>query len=404
MRPHGVDLSFGYEILGTDKKVIRKNNTLQGFVQFENLRSGEKVLLPMRSFVNGFINKLHGILSGDSGADTKISRAAVMASENELTASTVSFVGILVGTDDTNPTLGDTGLGAKITPSASFIYGATTFIEPNQSNDLLTFEVRRLFTDTVTVGHLFGEAALMSGKRGRASFASIASVTGVTSAITMLARDNFPSAIAVSNGDDIRMTFKFKASQTAGGGVLLNLVKLIYNLMIVGDEDNTTSRLVGRTGSAQTFTYGIEDIASLGNPWYIGGGSEGQYIGIVTGNYGTTPPTSEESLAPQVSNDDTTFTVNHTNLTLTTNTISTVTNPSTDVASFTITRDFTNSSTVNKYVDRVGILTRSSAGTGSSLSATQCFLAMNDFFDSPTTLVIEPGQVLRVTYTFQIKV
>lgn len=397
LKPHGIDVGCKMEILSPKKaqpvKTIKSMMDFQGFIEFENIRTGEITTLPMRSFVSAFMNKLHGILSGDGGTDTPKSWASTVS----LGASTNERSGILVGTDNSAPALGDTGLAAQLS-HASFAYKQTTFVEPSLSNDDLVFEVRRLFSNTIDAGTNVYEVGLFS------KFINSSAASNVNN--TLLARDVFSSPIAFADNDDIRITFKFRTSPdtTGGGGVVLNFVKLIFNLMIKGNEDNTGSRLVCRTGTTPTHTYASAATAASGGPFTVRGVAAQTYVGIVAGIY--TDVVDDQELAPlakitpNVTGDDTTFTIRHTNLTLDANTISAVTNPFSSVNQFTVIRNFTNNSTVNVFIDRVGLLTRGSTD-GATLGADQAFLAINK---STNLLQIDPGQTLKVTYTFQIKV
>ena len=180
--------------------------------------------------------------------------------------------------------------------------------------------------------------------------------------------------------------------------------------MIIGDQNSSTTKMISRTGVTNDYTYAtsgaISGTAAATNPFVIDGSVAEDYIGIVIGYHGNevSNPPYEVPIGenPPISGDETTFTINHTDITVTANTVSTVTNPFTGVSQFTVERSFTNDATTNKYVNRVGILTKGTAD-GSTLGTDQCFMTVNKP-SGQDPITIEPGQTLKVTYTFQIKV
>ena len=117
MRPHGLDLILKEELLDNGNVVhssIKPQNSLEGWISLHNKRNGKYIEFPMRSFVTTFINKLHGILSGDEGEDTKITSASCATA-----ASSVNKSGLLLGTGTTPPGLSDSALETLVS-DASF--------------------------------------------------------------------------------------------------------------------------------------------------------------------------------------------------------------------------------------------------------------------------------------------
>ena len=401
MQPHGLNLNCSYEILGKEQTITRQDvlSKLEGFIEFENIKTGEKKELPMRSFVNNFIDKLHGILTGDGGTDT----LKTSVSHASIGASTATYAGLLVGIGEDLVALSDTALADKII-HASFAYKGTTLIAPyfTQADKTrpLTFEIKRLFTNTRGTGYTITEIGL-TGKPVTASGAK-------TVGLNMFSRDMIPG-IVVPYNSDVNITFKFivhQASNGSGGGVL-NLLRMIFNLFYAGNQNRAGSRMIATNGTQPTIVYatGAAAAGSAGaTNAFIVDGAASHYIGICVGYWGNIPdPDENPDGNPIVNADETTFTVDHTDLTVDANTISAVSNPYSNTSQFTISRSFTNTSATNaKYLDRWGLLTKgTNTGTTIPSSADNILLMCNR--PSATGLYLQPGQTLRITYTFQIR-
>lgn len=390
LKPHGIEVSCGYEILGRkqSKSFISK---MEAFIEIENLKMKSKLILPMRSFVNAFLDSFHGILSGDGGADTIISSASA-------TATAASNVGLILGDGNVPVQLSDTGLISRRSATSSAltaIHKATTFNAPFSDREkYIMFDIRRLISNASTANWTIRELGVFS--KGNAS-----------SAIKMLSRDHFPGeGILFPYNSDIRMTFRFISTQSEYGGVNMNFARAIYNLMFVGSINSPASRIIARVGHSQpTYTYNNNTVAASSNPIYAGA-SANHFNGIVIGYYnpgggvgisveeriGNPPPVG----TPGLSIDETTFTISHTNISSSANEISSV-QASTGSSKFTISRDFLNNSNSIKTFNRVGLLTRGNSSNLTALHDSQFFIAVNN-----PNITLEPQQTLRVTYTFSI--
>lgn len=406
-KPHGLGISFGYQILDKEGKVLKSSNvskgSLDGYISVEDMKKRTKITLPMRSFVNNFINSLHGILTGDSGADTKKSHVSAGAS---LTASTVEKVGIQVGQGGTYVNLGDINLDNQIAEDANFVYKGTTFVPPYvMSTGKLGFSIKRLFTNTNSIGYVIEEIGIKSHRVASAG-ATIASNVG-----RLLARDL--GSVTVTAESNALFSYDFFIDQAAAGngGPVLNLMRLVYNLLFAGNQNNSTSRLISRTNnSLSTIAYASGAVASATSPFIIDGTAGEQYIGVVVGKWGGIVPGIDPdspvyspggSENPDISGDETTFSITHTDLTVSANTVSAITNPYTGVSEFSVTRDFTLAGDADtKNYTRVGLLTKGTAD-GSTLGTDQVFLCINR---PDQNIVLQPGLTLRIVYKFQIKV
>jgi hypothetical protein len=167
MKPHGLDLIMKEEII-ENGKVIHSSETLQnsfeGWIGITNNKNKRYMEFPMRSFVSTFINKLHGLLSGDGEEDTKISTCS--------TASVaVHRAGLVLGTGSTPPSLSDTAI-ETVASDASLAYSSVTFQAPvgnaNQPPGV-DAEVRGLIQNNKSSAFYINEIALYGKKNASAA-------------------------------------------------------------------------------------------------------------------------------------------------------------------------------------------------------------------------------------------
>lgn len=389
MKPHGIKADLTYELINNNNKVLSKTiiSKLEGYVDFENLKTGKKARLPFRSFVDNFIQTIHGFLTGDGGDDTRLQSVSCAA-----TNASKASQGLLIGTDLTSPIITDTSIvPLKGTASTSLLYSTHNFTAPFYSGDKSMFNLSRVIANNKVISIYPEEVGIYT--RGLSAY-------GVPSASApgrLITKDS--NAITISPDESIRITFNFEASMDSTyGGIVLNFVKLIYNYMFRGNLNHTTSRIVSRTGTYPTYGISVapgagSKAATLGDLFIASSGSG--YIGIVL------EPYDDKMVANSPGN--TSINADHTGLTVGANTVSAIEYVSiNNGAQFSITRNFTNAGSSTKHIGRIGLLTRgdSSNVTGSVLHADQILLMLN----TPNELSIAPGQILKVTYNFGIQV
>lgn len=388
MKPHGIKVDLSYEVLGQD---IIKSETisskLEGWINFENLKTGKKVTLPFRSFVGQFLNTIHGVLSGDGGADTRLQSTSCAA-----TNAGVASCGLLLSSGDVTPAITDTALDTQIT-NASLYYYAHSYEAPSYSGYNLSFSLSRVIANNYS-------SALYPAQTGiKTRGCSAAGVPSASSASRLISKDT--NKFTLDADESVRITFTFNASMDAStGGIVSNFVKLIYNTLIRGNVNHSTALLKSRTGTNPTYTIAsdaaIGSTAATMGDLFVGSSGTG-YIGIVLVPWDTDLPTL--SPGAYVINPD------HTGFTVGVNTISAIEYVTiSNGANFSITRNFTNSGSSTKRIGQIGLLTRGDAAnvTGATVHANQVLLMDN----RPNNSYIEvaPGQILKVTYNFGIQV
>ena len=395
MKPHGISADCHYEIIDNDKTILQKviKSKLEGYITFENLKTGKVKRIPFRSFVDNFIQTIHGHLSGDAGADTRIQTASVEAQ------TTGASHGLIFGVGDSVPNIADTGLGSSLA-HASLSYGTHVFNAPSTSGNDLMFSLSRILANNKSSTVYPTEVGLITRLATTASTAG-----GSTATKRMIAHDVVN--VTLPADDSLRVTFTFEASQIAGdGGIVLNFVKLIYNILIRGNLNHSLSKIISRTGTTPTYIIGdtgaslTSVAATLGELCVNNQGvtvATG-YIGIVLVPYYI----SDDPLDP-ISPSTYACTPDHTGFTPTANTISAIEYSSiTNGAQFTISRTLLNSSTVTKVIGRVALLTRGDvSNTGASLHADQVLLMINNLDPMPA---VAPGQSIKITYKLGIQV
>jgi len=347
--------------------------------------------------VSTFINKLHGLLSGDGEEDTKISTCS--------TASmAVHRAGLVLGTGSTPPSLSDTAI-ETVASDASLAYSSVTFQAPvgnaNQPPGV-DAEVRGLIQNNKSSAFYINEIALYGKKNASAA----------AGGAQMFSRDlvyetGKETPIVFAADSDMRFDFKFKTTMSATGGLVVNFSKLVYNLFFKGSAAPTGSKITSVGGAQPTYTYGNASMSGSKTFMYIQGGAVQYYWGIVLGSDMPDTPTGPQG-SDSVAIDTTTFyDFKPEEFTCSANTISSVTTGN-GQAYFTISRTFTNAGTTSKNIDKVGILCKGTS-TGGAHTASAAAINTNQFLitaNTPTggNVSIQPNQTYRVTYTFQIQV
>ena len=404
MKPHGMNIGFTYEVF--DKKneelipVYSKEN-LSKLEAYINIKGNDKEYeLPMRSFLTNFINTLQGLFAGDGGVDTKKSTASVAQS-----VSISKRIGMLIGHGDTAVNLSDTGLNIPAT-HASIIYGNTTFTDPyvvksegiipdvtsalTVGGNKLGFEMRRIFTNNKYSDIILKELVI---KNRRVSSSIASNVAGVAISRDLLSEDgtSVGTGITVPYESAIQFLFKFLVYQEANGngGAVLNLLRLINNLIFKGDQNDVP--LIDTSNNTMNITYATNATCGATGKFTVTSAIADNDYGIIVGRYDDRY-TGQKSENPSISGDETTFGVGASSLTKTATTVSAVTNPFTKTAQFTVTRDFTNGLTSSVSFNRVGLKIKEGA-----------FVAINRLGSENSSFVLQPNQVFRGTYTFSIK-
>lgn len=410
MKPHGLEVGLTTEVFEKqDNKLIPVQNNkdeskLEAYIEIEG--KDKKVILPMRSFLSNFINSLHGFLSGDGGLDTKKANASV-----GFGSSISKKVGMLIGLGDTEVNLSDTGLNIPAT-HASILYNDTTFTDPyvvaggmasnatdsrlgNPGNNLensgnkLGFEMRRLFTNNKFSDITLKELVI---KNRRVSSSIASNVAGVAISRDLLNEPNGKpgEGITVPYESAIQFLFKFLIyqEQNGNGGVVLNFLRLVNNLMFKGNQNDVP--IIDISNNAMNITYATGATSAITGIFTTTSEAEDNDYGILVGRYDDRSNAPSDN--PAINGDETTFRAGATSLVTTATTISAVSNPYSKNAQFTITRDFTNPLTGSVSFNRVGLKLKAGA-----------FIAINRLGNSQSNFVLQPNQIFRATYTFSIK-
>ena len=389
MKPHGINVGLTYEVIGKGSvKSETINSKLEGWINFENLKTGKKVTLPFRSFVGQFLNTIHGVLSGDSGADTRV-QSTSCAATNAQKASCGLLLGRGIGS---RINVTDTTLDTQAT-NASLYYYAHTYNAPSYSGYNNSFSFSRVIANEYSAAMYPTNVGIKT--RG----ASEVGIPSVSSASRLISKDS--NIFTIDADESVRITFTFNAAMDVyQGGIVENFVKFIYNTLIKGNINHPNSLMKSRTGTTPTYVIAsdaaIGSVAATMGDLFIGSSGTG-YIGIVIVPWDASLPAPFPG-SYQIFPDHTGFTVG-------VNSVSaieyvTVNNG----ANFSVVRNFTNSGTSMKKIGKIGLLTRGNSAnvTGATLHANQILLMDN----RPSTDYIEvaPGQILKVTYNFGIQV
>lgn len=385
-QPHGVKIGCEYQVLNRPRVKLKTAN-LEGWITMGEGRT--KVTIPMRSWVKNFIDRLHNILVG-TATDTEISTASLPASSVGAYASISDKAGVLIGTDDTYVTLSDTGLGVPLTESTQTQFSTTTIVKPYQDGRYLITGVRRLFSNASSADKYVYEIGIKTKKT-----ASTASNAGSI----LVSRDLVAGGQNFEALTDTRVEIMLKVQLPVTGGPVLNLLRLISNLMFAGSANY--SAWVPLAGTV-TLSHAA---ASTSSSLVVDGGSS-KYWGIIVGY-------RDKNLSEIDIDGDTNVTLNSgelnlysSDLTYGANTVSSVVQ-SGNKASFYITRDITNPGTSNLKIERIGLLAKGATADPSTIENGQLFLCMNkpdEVTNGRNQILLEPNQTLRVTYTFEIDV
>lgn len=387
MKAHGISADFHYEVFDGEQKLLEDVNEskLKGYIVFENLKTGKVMKLPFRSFVDNFIQTIHGWLSGDRGVDTKLQTVSLAAN-----STTAASLGIILGSGDTTVLVTDTALATALA-HASLAYDAHVFTGPFTSGYDMGFNVSRILTNNKASTIYPTEVGVMT------RVASTASMATPGTGKRMIAHDLV--SLSVPADDAVRVTFSFEASQDATqGGIVLNFAKFIYNILFKGNLNHTSSRIVSRSGGFPTYisaTTAASIAATLGE-LFVGSSGTG-YIGICMEMYNAD--------AVPISPTSVSVTPDHTGLTASANTISAIEYATiSNGAAFTITRTFQNTGTTTKILGRACLLTRGDSAnvTGATLSADQALLIYNNI-GTNVNVTLSPGQSIRLNYKLGIE-
>lgn len=408
-KPHGLGIGLKVEIFNNiDGKLIpvssyeEENSKLEAYINIKNETNGKEVELPMRSFVQRFLSILYKYFSGsDSNASGLTRNSTASAPAITTTASNARKRGLMVGTGVTPVTLSDSDVETDAS-HASLAYGVTTFVAPyvdNINTRTMKFELRRMLTSTKQTTTYISELVVKTRPVG--ATAASTGLTGTTISRDIL--DGSPeeqfvagSGIPIDVDEGIAFQFKFKISQvTSGayqGGAVLNFVKMIYNQLFKGNPN--ASQLLSTAGANLTISYSNASIAtqaSVANPFYVAEEASAYDYGILVGVYDY-----REEENPPINCDDYNFYVKSTNITFGATEVAAITNPSLpNTAQFIVSRTFTNSGTNAFNLNRAGLKIKGGA-----------FIAINSLAQpgsTPTFLTLQPNQVLKISYPFQIQ-
>lgn len=406
MQPHGLNIGLKIEVLekqGGKIVPVYSQNSMSKLEAYINIKGNDKEReLPMRSFLTNFINTLHGLLSGDGGNDTKKSTASV-----GLNSSISNKVGMLIGHGDTEVNLSDTGLNIPAT-HASIAYGNTTFTDPYvistgegiipdvTSSPLavgnkLGFEARRMFTNN-KLSDIVLKELVIKNRRVSASIAS--NVAGVAISRDLLNEPGrtLGEGIIVPYESAIQFLFKFLVYQESNGngGAVLNLLRLINNLIFKGNQNDVS--LINVSNNAMSIVYATGATCGDGGKFTVDSDVNDNDYGILVGRYDDRF-TGVTANNPSISGDETTFRAGATSLTKSATVVSAVSNPYTKTAQFSVTRDFTNGQTSAVHFNRIGLKIKEGA-----------FIAINRLGTENSQFALQPNQILRGTYIYSIKV
>lgn len=369
-KSHGIKTSLSYQVYDKDNLILSNdlgNSEITGYIDFENLKTGKKKRIPFRSFVDNFIQIIHGILSGDSGADTVLQSVSYAA-----TNASVASRGLLAGTDSYPVIINDSSI-TKLS-SVSLYYYAHSFTPPSYSGYTSQFAISRLIVNNGLNTKYAEEVGLYTA-------------ASPTTTRRLITRDL--NSFAITTEEATRITFTFNSTMDGYGGATLNFVKLIYNWIIKGNINDSSSRIVSRTGTYPTYASN----AGTSGDFYVGGGTD-TYFGIVLHN----DLVKTDKFSPGTN----AMAPDHTGFSVGANSISAIEYVSiTNGAQFIISRNFLNTSNSTINVSRIGLLTKGdSTNAGTTLHTDQVLLIINE---PSTNIPVAPNQTLKITYKIGIQ-
>jgi len=343
MKPHGLNLSLEYQI--EDNKYKSNISKVEGYIHLDNGRT--KVIIPMRSFVANFLRILHSHFS-------KTATYSVL--KTVLAPSGVDTYGIQVGRADRTVTPTDESLDNF--SNASVTHTITNITTPTIVNSNCKFNISRTFTNpTANTKSLF-ELGIK------------AKDTNSASAKTLLIRDVIPEEELDSYATkSIDYSLEITHDNSTGGFVL-NFIKFIYNVIFSGSVTASPMLKTNGTNFASIYATGATAVTA----------SYFSMLSITNEDYGIVVENSENLTSPNTTNI----------IPITSNLSKGVTEISSILIDgsntyFTITREFTNTGTLNVTINKIGLLTKSNI-----------LLAINN---TGTAITLLPNQKLRVTYT-----
>ena len=420
-KPHGLGIGFKAEVFdNVNGELIPVQTTeengskLEAYINIKNEKTGKEAELPMRSFVQTFLTVLYRYFTGSDNATDAYTRNRSVSYQaiTSTLASGASKKGLLCGTGITGVTLSDVGLETPLA-HASLAYGNVTFVPPYISDvttKTMKFEVRRMLTSVRATTTYITELIVKT----RAAFAN-ETASGGASAVNLkpltISRDLLANSVDNSEGltrgdgipvnqdEGIAFQFKFKLSQvTTGanqGGAVLNFVKMIYNQLFKGNPNGAV--LLDDNGSNLAITYAngtFASDASTGNPFHVA--DTVTNYGILVGIYDK--PAGSDYYNPPINCDDYKFEVKTTGLTIGATEVAAITNPSkANTAQFIVSRTFTNSGVTTLKLNRAGLKIKGDA-----------FIAINTLAEPSDNqtgnyLALQPNQVLKVSYPFEVQ-
>ena len=377
-KPHSLDITCSYQVVGRKTKKKLGKSKFEGWIHLKDNKT--EIVLPMRSFVKNFIDKLHDIFAGENNLD--ISKITSVSMDES--SSVASRAGIVIGTGINPVALTQTALTTRYYHAAQAIYKGTTFTAPHTPNESQIYSgVRRLFTNASSAQWSIYEVGLMSRK--------VASTASNIPGLVMLTRDNADELFEAASDKLVELQFVMgrDSINPGNGGVLVNFMRLFYNLYLKGATNDVSilprySTLTASHPTASATSHFVVD------------GAATKLWGIVVGDLEAVPVGGD-----LVSLDENNIDSIHTTLTYGANTVSAVVQ-SGGKAYFTVSRDITNGTTSTIRVRRIGLLTKGATADPSALQNDQVFLMINKP-SNPYPINLVPNQTIRVEYTFEIQ-
>ena len=396
-KPHSFDISCSYKVSGNKTKKKLGTSKLEGYITLEDGKS--HIRLPMRSFVRSFIDRLYDILSGSNSSQrAHLHTASITVSA---TASTYRLTGILLGNGLSIPTITSTDLNS-IVSSASYgcQYKTHSFLAPYALSDIaLRTSITRLITNASGNPWTIREVGLKTRRAVTDDGTAATSASNVD--LLLVSLDQVNEVFSAATDKQVQIAFQV-GRDSANGGAVLNLLRVIYNLYLHGNANY--SPFIPRIG-----TVTVAHASASATSHLVCDAVAAKYWGVVVGLYETTTAGEEDSSEfqggpapsnnPIVGPDDYNFAINVSDLTYGANTISAVAITGKQ-ATFTISRDITNGGTASVRLNRIGLVTKGATAAPTTLQDDQIFLMINR---SATDINIAPAQTIRVEYKFQVQ-
>jgi len=393
-KPHALNIDCVYSIGERKTKKKLGRSKFEGHIILKDNKT--TIRLPMRSFVQNFLTTLQGIFAGEIGSsnanNTEIATASIAAG-----VSITRKAGILIGNGLSTPSITRTDLVARVSSvSYGLTYGAHSFVAPYAPTSTeLKARITRLLTNASSNNFSILEVGLKTKKT-----ASTASNVGMV----LRTHDGVTETFYAASDKLVSLDFTIARTGETGGAVL-NLLRVFYNLFLLGSVNYST--LLPRVGSAGSYSYASATASGA----FVVDGAAAKYWGVVVGKYeddvdtgegeegiGSTPPSGTN---PLIDTDDygRNFGIN-TSLTYGANTITSVTQSGNKVY-FTVSRAITNGTTAAILLNRIGLLGKGMTAAPTAVMADQVFTMVNR---SASNISLAPNQTIRVEYKFEISV